>query len=192
MKRIDRDLPFLTGKKIILSPLSAKDISEDYISWFNDKEVCRDNSHAVFPNTYKKTIAYLKSIESSKTDFVFSIKWKKNKHHIGNVSLQNINWVNRSAEIAIIIGNKKYWNKGIGSEAYSLILQYGFGTLNLNRISSGQTLTNAGMIKVCEKNGMKKEGILREALYKEGKYLDAVIFSILKKEYEKIKNQNHV
>jgi len=184
-KKLEKAKPFLFGKNILLSPLTEADISDDYISWFNDREVCRDNSHAVFPNTYKKTAAYLKSIENSKTDFVFSIRWKKNKLHIGNVSLQNINWVNRSAEIAIIIGNKNYWNKGVGSEAYQLILDYGFGTLNLNRIASGQTITNKGMIKVCKKNGMKREGLLRQVIYKEGKYLDAVIFTILKKEFEK-------
>ena len=187
MKKINTDHPFLTGKKLVLSPLNEKDISDDYISWFNDREVCRDNSHATFPNTYRKTIAYIKSVENSKTDFVFAIRWKKNKKHIGNVSLQNINWVNRSAEIAIIIGNKNYWNKGAGSESYRLILEYGFKTLNLNRISSGQTVTNSGMIKVCEKCGMKKEGILRQVLYKEGKFLDAVIFSILQREYVKNK-----
>ncbi|MBK8982278.1 MAG: GNAT family N-acetyltransferase [Ignavibacteria bacterium] len=67
---------------------------------------------------------------------------------------------------------------------YQLLIEYGFDTLNLNRISSGQTLANKGMIKVCEKSGMKREGVLRQILYKEGKYLDAGIYSILKKEFE--------
>ena len=182
-------LPFLTGKKIVLSPLTAEDISDEYIGWFNDKEVCRDNSHAVYPNTYKKTLAFLKSVENSRKEFVFSIKWKRNKVHVGNISLQNINWVNRSAEIAIIIGNKKYWNRGIGSEAYGLIIDYGFNTLNLNRISSGQTVSNKGMIKVCEKSGMKKEGVLRQVLYKNGEYVDAVIYSLISKELTQ-KNKN--
>lgn len=189
MKKIKENHPFLYGKSIFLSPLTIEDISDDYISWFNDKEVCRDNSHAVFPNTYKKTAEYIRSIEKSKRDLVFSIKWRRNKVHIGNVSLQNINWVNRSAEIAIIIGNKNYWNRGIGSEAYGLLIDYGFNTLNLNRISSGQTTANKGMIRVCEKSGMKKEGTLREVLFKEGRYLDAAVYSILKKEYSKIKQK---
>lgn len=177
--------PFLTGENIYLSPLTKEDISEDYISWLNDKEVCRDNSHATFPNTYSKTLSYLESVEKSKTEIVFAIRWIKNDTHIGNISVQNINWINRSAEIAIIIGNKKYWNKGAGSESYRLVIEYSFLTLNMNRLSSGQTVTNTGMINVCEKNGMKKEGILREALYKNGKYIDAVIYSILLKDYIK-------
>lgn len=179
--------PFLTGEKIYLSPLSKDDISDEYISWLNDSEVCSENSHAVYPNTYEATLAYVESAGKNKTEIIFAIKWKKNDKHIGNISVQKIDPVNRSAETAIIIGDKKYWNKGVGSEAYGLIINYGFNTLNLNRISSGQTITNKGMINVCEKNGMKKEGILREVLFKNGKYTDAVIYSVLAKEYLKKK-----
>jgi len=180
--------PFLKGEKIYLSPLTKDDISAEYINWLNDSEVCKDNSHATFPNTYSKTLTYLESIEKSSSEIVFAIRWEKNDVHIGNISIQNINWINRSAEIAILIGNKKYWNKGVGSEAYKLVIGYGFRTLNLNRLSSGQTVTNKGMISVCEKNGMRKEGTLREVLYKNGEYTDAVIYSILLKDLRKKTN----
>lgn len=177
--------PFLTGEKIYITPLSKDDISEKYIDWLNDKDVCKDNSHAIFPNTKSKTLAYINSLENSKDEVAFAIRWKKNDDHIGNIAIKKIDRINRSAELAIIIGDKKYWSKGVGSEAYKLLIEYGFNTLNLNRISSGQTAANKGMIKVCEKMGMKKEGTLRQVLYKNGEYLDAVIYSILKKDYKK-------
>ncbi len=175
--------PFLTASKIYLSPLTKDDISDDYIGWFNDREVCKENSHSTYPNTYSQTLAYIESVEKSKQDIVFAIRWKKNNLHIGNASVQKIDRVNRSAELAIIIGDKKYWSKGVGNEVYGLLLDYGFNTLNLNRISSGQTVTNKGMIKVCIRQGMKREGVLRQVLYKEGKYADAVIYSILRNEF---------
>lgn len=183
--------PFLIGKAIYLSPLTKEDVSEDYISWLNDSEVCKANSHATFPNNYSKTLVYVESIQNSKTEIVFAIRWKKNNDHIGNISLQNINWVNRSGEIAILIGNKNYWNKGVGGEAYELLIGYGFNTLNLNRMFSGLAITNEGMIKVCEKNGMTKEGLMREVLYKEGRYIDATVYAILLKDYKrKIKKKD--
>ena len=181
--------PFLTGEKIYITALSKSDISEKYINWMNDKEVCRDNSHATFPNTRSKTLAYIESLEKSKDEIAFAIRWKKNDAHIGNIAINKIDRINRSAELAIIIGDKKYWNKGVGSEAYKLLIDYGFNTLNLNRISSGQTSANTGMIKVCEKMGMKKEGTLRQVLYKNGEYMDAVIYSILKKDYNRKNKQ---
>ena len=179
--------PFLIGRQIYLSPISKEDISAEYVSWLNDKDVCRDNSHATFPNNIEKTISYVDSVSRSNSEVVLAIRWKKNDEHIGNISLQRINWVNRSAELAIIIGNKKYWNKGVGTEAYKLMIDYAFERLNLNRISSGQTLRNTGMINVCIKCGMKEEGIARESMFKEGEYLDTVTYSILSKEYEKQK-----
>lgn len=181
--------PFLTGKKIYLSPLSKNDITEKYINWLNDKEVCKDNSHATFPNTRSKTFAYIDSLEKSRDEVAFAIRWKKNDEHIGNAAIQKIDRVNRSAELAILIGDKNYWGKGIASEVYEMLIEYGFNTLNLNRISSGQTLDNIGMLKVCEKSGMKKEGVLRQVMYKNGKYLDAGIYSILKKDFERTRKK---
>lgn len=67
--------PFLKGEIIYLSPLTKEDISADYINWLNDSEVCRDNSHATFPNTYSKTLSYLESVEGSKNEIVFAIRW---------------------------------------------------------------------------------------------------------------------
>ncbi|MEP7147127.1 MAG: GNAT family protein [bacterium] len=178
---------FLEGNNIYISPLSKSDISDKYINWLNDKEVCKDNSHATFPNTKEKTLSYIESLQGSKDEIAFAIKWKKNNKHIGNIAIKKIDRINRSAELAIIIGDKNYWNKGIGSDAYRLLIDYGFNTLNLNRISSGQTVSNTGMIRVCEKMGMKKEGTLREVLFKDGEYINAVIYSIILKDYRKNK-----
>lgn len=177
--------PFLTGKELYLSPLTKEDISEEYISWLNDSQTNEGNSHAIFPNTYTKTLAYIESIQSSRTEIVFAIKLKKGDVHIGNVSLQNINWVSRTGEIAMIIGNKKNRARGVGTEVMALIIEYAFKTLNLNRISCGTPVTNMGGIRICENNKMIKEGIQREVLYKNGEYLDCVLYSILKKDYKK-------
>jgi RimJ/RimL family protein N-acetyltransferase len=156
----------------------------------NDKEVCRDNSHATFPNTKEKTLAYVRSVGSDNTEVVLAIRWKKNDIHIGNISLQRINWVNRSAELAIVIGKKNYWGKGVGTEVYKLMIEYAFERLNLNRVSSGQTLQNIGMINVCRKCGMKEEGVARQTMFKEGRYLDTVTYAILAGDYWKMKKKS--
>lgn len=170
---------FLRVDDFYLSPLTKEHLSQEYINWLNDSEVCKDNSHATFPNTEAKTLAYVEGT----SDIAFAIIWDKQADpdtHIGNIALQKINWINRSAEISILIGNKDFWGKGIGTKAYSLLIDYAFQTLNLNRLVSSQTIRNKGMIKVCEKAGMTKEGIMRKALYKNGEYLDCVMFSMVR------------
>lgn len=166
-----------------LEPLTKKHVSQSYVNWLNDAEICKDNSHATFPNTEAKTLAYVEGT----SDIAFAIIWDYQAHpdtHVGNIALQKINWINRSAEISILIGNKDYWGKGVATKAYNLLIKYAFKTLNLNRLSSSQTIRNVGMVKVCEKVGMQKEGIIRQALYKDGEYLDCVTYSILLKDFD--------
>lgn len=183
---------FLVGDTVYLSALTTDDVSDRYTGWLNDPEVCRDNSHAIVPNTHARTIDYVKSVQGSNSTMAFAVRWKNNDDHIGNGSIQKIDWINRSAELAILIGEKDAWNKGVATEVYRLLIRYGFMVLNLNRISSAQTCRNAAMVKVCEKAGMIKEGLLREALFKNGEYLDVAVHALLLKDYEKPQNDGRI
>ena len=60
----------------------------------------------------------------------------KTEKYIGNVYLTDINYVNRTAESHILIGEKEFWGKGIASEAYLLLLDYAFNEIGLNRIEA--------------------------------------------------------
>lgn len=173
--------PFLTGKSIYLKALEPGDLSPEYFQWLNDPGVCEFNSHAVFPNSMKVMREYLERIDGSRKEVVFAILSRKNDVHIGNIALQAIDWIARSAEFAILIGNKKYFGKGIGFEAGSLLIEYAFERLNLRRIHCGTHQDNQGMRKLAEKLGMKEEGRRREALYKNGKYADLIEYGLVRR-----------
>jgi RimJ/RimL family protein N-acetyltransferase len=83
------------------------------------------------------------------------------------------------------MGNKLYWGKGYGEEAAFLITAYGFERLNLHRIYCGTFGNNVSMKKLAIKLGMRQEGIRREAVYKEGNYLDIYEYGLLKNEFYK-------
>jgi RimJ/RimL family protein N-acetyltransferase len=176
-------IPFLKGKNIFLRQLNERDLDGDYINWFNDPEVCKYNSHHIFPYSREKAAEYLNKINDSKTNLVLAMVLIKNNSHIGNVSLQEINFINRSAEFAVIIGDKKSWGKGYSKEAARLVLEHGFLQLNLHRIYCGTSIENVPMQKLAISLGMTKEGYQRQALFKNGKYLDILEFGILKKEF---------
>lgn len=184
MKRAVTRQNFLEGEKIFLRPLSLKDISDKYLFWLNDPQVNQYNSHAIFPYTIEQLKDYVKGIDN-KSKVVLAICDQKSGKHIGNISLQNIDWVARSAEFAILIGDKEFWGKKIGEEAGKLIIDYGFTRLNLNRIHCGTSSENIGMQKLAAKLGMEPEGIRIQAMYKNGKYADALEYGILKPNYEK-------
>lgn len=178
--------PFLAGQRLDLRPLIEADASGAYSHWFNDAEVCRGNSHHVFPYHSEAAVEYIQRVNRSRTDLVLAIIGRKNRRHIGNVALQNICWINRTAEFAIIIGDRTAWGKGLGTEAGRLLCGHGFQALNLNRIYCGSFEANTAMKKLALSLGMKEEGRRRQAAYKAGRYVDVIEYGVLRAEYEKL------
>lgn len=106
-----------------------------------------------------------------------------NEKFAGLVTLSDIDHLNQTACFHIMI-REECQNAGIGSFAIKKILCHAFNNLNLNRIELEVLSNNLRAVHVYEKNGFKKEGVRRQAIYKNGKYVDLIIMSILKKEYE--------
>lgn len=175
--------PFLVGEEIYLRGLSEKDLEGNYIQWFNDAEVCKYNSHHVFPYYRENAENYIKNTFNTQTAIVLAIILKENDLHIGNVSLQDINYINRSAELAVLLGEKDYWGKGCSKEAALLIMRHGFMELNLYRIYCGTSADNISMQKLALSLGMTEEGRRRGALFKHGRYVDIVEYGILSDEF---------
>jgi RimJ/RimL family protein N-acetyltransferase len=172
--------PFLVGRKIYLRGLEDKDLSGEYFQWFNDMDTCRYNSHAVFPNSEKSMCDYFESLQGNRNIIVFAIIEKKTDRHVGNVSLQNIDWISRNAEIAFII-SAKHSGKGYGYEAGVLVIGHAFERLNLIRVYCGTSAENIAMQKLAVRLGMKKEGVRRQAMFKTGRYVDMYEFGIVRK-----------
>ena len=176
-------IKFLEGSRIYLRALMEQDLNENYLQWLNDEEVCRHNSHATFPNTEQKMKNYFNSLGTNQNQVLLAIVHSETNRHIGNVSLQGINWVSRNAEFAILLGDKEFWRGGYGEEAARLIISYVFNRLNLHRIYCGTLEGNEGMKKLAEKLNMKEEGLRREAIFKNGSYYSILEYGVLKSEY---------
>lgn len=101
---------------------------------------------------------------------------------IGNCSYMNRDQSSRSSEVGIVIGDKRYWNQGYGTETMRLLLDHGFNNLNLHRIWLRVFATNPRAIRAYEKAGFIQEGRMREALYRNGKYVDILLMSALENE----------
>jgi Acetyltransferases, including N-acetylases of ribosomal proteins len=104
------------------------------------------------------------------------------------VALENINYVSRHAMFSIFIANQAYHNKGIGSASTKLIIEFAFKKLNLNKVYLQTSDRFVSAIKMYEKLGFQKEGIMRQHYYSNGKYEDKIIFSILKEDFNKTKS----
>ena len=105
---------------------------------------------------------------------------------LGLISLLSINNINRSAELHIMIGSEKDRGKGLGFFAVKEILNHAFNNLNLQRIELAVLKSNYPAQKLYNKVGFVQEGVKRKAVYKNGKYEDLLIMSILKEEYVRL------
>jgi len=173
---------------ITLRPFTEEDMDPrftDYLNWFHDSDVTRHNTHGLFPYTKAAQGSFLKDIETGER-LVFAIDARNEDltpRLIGNVSLQSFNWINRSAEFAIVIGDKTYWKKGIGKTVGLAVLYHGFSRLNLHRIWTGTAETNLGMNRLAQNIGMTQEGKFRDAAFLQGIYTNISVYGILQEEF---------
>jgi len=92
-----------------------------------------------------------------------------------------------SSEIRSFVG-PQHWGGGYGTEQHAMLVKIGFDRYNMNRIWLGTHQDNKGILRIYEKLGFTKEGVLRQEQFRRGKYFDAYRYAILKQEYnEKVK-----
>jgi len=103
---------------------------------------------------------------------------------IGTTSLLHIDWRNRTAEYGrLLIGHPEYRGGGYGKEAEYLLLDYAFNHLNLNKVWGDVIVGNEVVLNLHRKTGCKEEGILKQQIFKQGKYLDLVRVAWLAEEF---------
>jgi RimJ/RimL family protein N-acetyltransferase len=103
---------------------------------------------------------------------------------VGLVSLTGIHHVYRSGEFHMMIGRRDLHGRGIGTAATQAMLRHGFFDLNLHRIYLSVLVSNAPAVRVYEKAGFRREGLARDAVFKNGAYEDMLVMAILKPEFE--------
>ncbi len=171
----------LVGEKCYLSPISVDDV-EKYTEWVNDLEIGQFVlfSHGIYDIDKERDL--LKNL--TKDSMIFAIIENQTNKMIGNCGLNMVNEVHRRATFGIFIGDKTYWNQGIGSEATKLVLDYGFNIVNLNNITLEVVAYNHRATNCYEKVGFKYVGTRRKYVFMAGDYHDVLIYDILASEFE--------
>lgn len=177
--------PFLIGARLYLRPLEEADIPT-CLRWINDPEITR--TLATFrPWNELREREWFQGLYKDEHNIGLAIALKENDKHIGNIGLHGLDWKNREAELGIMIGEKDEWDKGYGSEAISLMLEYGFERLNLHRIYLRVYEHNPRAQRCYEKAGFRREGVMRESVFNEGRYWDTIFMGILEREWRELR-----
>lgn len=179
------DLPIIENKRFILRKFTKNDINDLY-EYASDSEVTKFLSW----DTYKNidiAVDYIENVllRYSKNKIApWGIEWKENSKMIGSIDFVQYDKKNFSAEIGYVL-NRKYWNKGIMTEALKEIIKFGFDEMNLMRIETRLNAMNIASERVMQKNGLTYEGTLRKKEFLKNKFIDIKFYSILRDEYYK-------
>jgi len=172
------------GERVRLRAAEREDVKSFY-TWVNDPDVTRYLS-LNFPMSMVDEESWFNAMtQRSQGEKTLAIEvrdgngWKM----IGNCGVFDIDVVSRLGEIGIMLGEKDEWDKGYGTEAMSLLVRHCFETLNFNRVYLRVYAENLRAKRAYEKAGFVEEGRLREAVYKNGKYDDVIIMSVLRAEW---------
>jgi len=178
----------ILGEQIRFRAIEKEDLPY-FVKWLNDPEVRQGLSLLVPFSLAEEENWFEEILKKPQFEKPMAIEIQPDPQvdewiFVGNCGLFGIDWQNRFAEIGIFIGEKGYWNQGFGTNAIRLILKHGFENLNLHRIWLRVFETNQRAIRSYEKAGFTQEGKFRQAQYLDGKYVDVMIMSMLKSEWQ--------
>lgn len=172
---------------MILKPLAISQ-AEIFLRWINDYEVNRFLIIDGRGLTLEKEKEFIKKSSKDKNVLRWSI-YTKDGTHIGSTGLHDIDRKNLKATWGIFIGEKSYWGQGLGTDVLKTVLKYCFKKLKLNRVELGVFSFNPRGIRCYEKCGFKKEGVKKQAIKKNGKFINEIIMGITKSDYKKLINK---
>lgn len=158
--------------------------SDAFYRWSRDREVTLYSlSSYAYPQSKSDIQQWLLSINSNSKNVSFGICCKSNDQLIGYAGISAISTLNRSGEYFILIGEKEYWGKGVGTAITKVVTDYAIRTLGLHRVQLTASSLNLAAIKAYENSGYQHEGVMRQSGFRNGKFVDKVLMSVLSTEW---------
>ena len=184
MNNLDLKIPSLISQRLILRPFKLSDAKEVQRQAGSSKIA---STTGAVPHPYLDGMAedwISKHHEWFKEGLAvnWAIVLKESDNIVGSISF-GLNQIHNRAELGYWVG-EEFWNKGYCSEAAVEAIRYGFKELALNKITSRHMSENPSSGKVMQKAGMTKEGYLKQDVSRNGKFVDLVIYGLLREEFQ--------
>jgi RimJ/RimL family protein N-acetyltransferase len=136
-----------------------------------------------FPLTLNEELKWFESISAFGDTYKFAIETIEDSQFIGGCSINNVDWKNSVGTIGIFIGDKEYWGRGYGTDAIKVLMSFVFLQMNINKIRLTCYSFNDRAVNCYKKCGFSIEGVLRQEIFKDGKYHDKIAMGILREEF---------
>ncbi|MCT8976230.1 GNAT family N-acetyltransferase [Clostridium sp. CX1] len=180
------------GKKVRLREYRKEDIPLR-VTYINDPEIIKSLTPDIpYPMTLHEEEKWFQSVTALNDTYKFAIETLNDSKFIGGCSINSVDWKNSVATVGIFIGNRQYRGKGYGTDAMRVLTDFVFMQMNINKIRLIVYSYNESAIRCYEKCGYKVEGVLKQEIYKDGKYYDKISMGLLKAEYLSLKTTAYI
>ena len=170
----------ITSEHLRLRPLTESDMALK-VAWYNDPAVRKT---LVVDERFElaKTISWFHTLAANDTRADFCVE-SLDGIPIGITGLIDIDRKNKTAQCYCVIGEKAFWGHGLGTEIHSVLFQWGFETLGIEKIWAHIRTNNPAIFRVVEKLGFVKEGTLRQEKIIDGRRIDLYHIGLLRSEF---------
>ncbi len=186
-----KNYPILKTDRLTLEQPRVSDIS-NLLKYAGHKKVAATTLNMPHPYLEEHAIFWLNMANEgfqTKSKYIFGIRLKTTDELIGGMGLHIHQHFNR-AVLGYWIG-VPFWNKGYATEAAGAILKFGFEVVKINKIFATHLVENPASGKVMIKNGMIKEGELKDHTKKEEVYQSVNQYRLTRAEYQLIQKQGN-
>lgn len=176
--------PVLETNRLVLRQVEKED-AISILKYLSDKDVMKYYGIEPFKTIEDALgeISWYQSIFKEQTGIRWGITLKGAYEVIGSCGFHNMIPQHYRTEIGYEL-SKSYWGQGIASEAFEAIISYGFEHLKIQRIQALIEPPNTPSLKLAEKYGFIREGLLRNYEFTSGKFDDLYMYSLLKKDFD--------
>ena len=173
------------GDRVVIRELEEGDLVR-VLEWINDQEIAYYmgiRQRVTWPDQR----AWYKRLKEDGSKQVFAIVLKEGLRHVGNVSLDNINFIDQNARLTIFLGDRKLYGKGLGYDALRAFLGHCFRGLKLHRVYLIVHEENERAIKLYSRCGFTTEGLLREHEFYQGRFVNKLLMGLLAQDFTEAK-----
>lgn len=165
----------ITGDRIYLRSLSSSDVSDEYKNWMNCSDVVQFTESRWVKHSLGSLKEYIGKANRDPRELLFGIFLKDTGRHIGNIKIGAIDMRHRIGDVGILIGDRKMWGRGYGTEAIALITGHGFKKMRLNKLKAGVYANNVGSYKAFIKASYAVAGRLKKSRIYKGRFVDEIL-----------------
>lgn len=181
---------FIETERLMMRKHRASDLRKLH-RWQNDVELLSFNSSTISLQSLRSTAGQLRRwIEADDDAFVrVAVDHKATGSFIGFAQFAFVDRVNLNCKVGLTIGEKEFWNRGLGAELLSGLADFGFTHLGLHRMTGEVYETNTRAVRTFEKVRFVREGVLRDTLLRDNRWVNEIVFGLIAKDWFAARSQ---